>query len=254
MKAKFEPGIPAEDAPLLRRIESIAKLTDPERDALRKVPMSVRDVPARTDLIREGDCPEECCVLLEGFAIRYKLAFSGDRRIIAFHVPGDIPDLQSIHLARMDHNLASLTAIRAGFIPHRALHEVNLQFPRVAGALWRATLVDASIFREWIVNLGHREALSRTAHFLCEMHFRLKAVGLAGRDGIELPITQSDLADTLGVSAVHMNRTMQELRARKLIEDQGRYITCRDWRALALLGEFNPDYLHYTPHERPDPA
>lgn len=216
--------------------------------------MTVRDIPARTDLIHEGERPEECCVLLDGFAIRYKLAIGGDRRIIAFHVPGDIPDLQSLHLARMDHTFASLTGIRAGFIAHRALHELNLRHPRVAGALWRATLIDASIFREWIVNLGHRDALSRTAHFLCEMHFRLQVVGLANGNGIDLPITQSDLADALGMSSVHMNRTVQELRARRLIEDQPRSVVCRDWRALRALGEFNPDYLHITPRERPDPA
>ena len=216
--------------------------------------MTIRDVAPRTDLVREGDRPEECCVLLDGFAIRYKLAITGDRRIIGFHVPGDVPDLQSLHLARMDHTLASLTAIRAGFIAHRVLHELNLRHPRIAGALWRATLVDASIFREWIVNLGHRDAISRTAHFLCEMQFRLQAVGLANGGGIELPITQSDLADTLGMSAVHMNRTVQELRARRLIEDQGRTFVCKDWDALRSLGEFNPDYLHYTPSDRPDPA
>jgi CRP-like cAMP-binding protein len=246
--------LPRGEPPLLRRIETIAALTDEERDALRQVPMTIRDIPARTDLIREGDRPEECCVVLEGFAIRYKLAVNGDRRIIAFHVPGDIPDLQGLHLARMDHNLASLTTMRAGFIAHRALHDLNLRHPRVAGALWRATLVDASIFREWIVNLGHRDALSRTAHFLCEMHFRLEVVGLGNGSGVELPLTQNDLADTLGMSAVHMNRTVQELRARRLIEDQGRAIVGTDWRALRALGEFNPDYLHITPATPPDPA
>lgn len=239
---------------LLRRLSTIADLTDSERKVLRQIPMTIRDIPPRTDLVHEGDRPEECFVVLEGLVIRYKLALTGDRRIIAFHVPGDVPDLQSLHLARMDHNVASLTSLRAGFIPHRVLHELNVAHPRIAGALWRATLVDASMFREWIVNLGHRDALSRTAHFLCEMHFRLEAVGLADVGGIELPITQGDLADTLGVSAVHMNRTIQELRARQLIEDQGRAIVCRDWRGLRQLGEFDPGYLHITPSERPDPA
>lgn len=243
-----------DEPPLLRRLDTIAALTAAEREAIRQVPMVVREVPPRTDLIREGDRPDECCVVLEGFAIRYKLALGGDRRIIAFHVPGDIPDLQSLHLARMDHNFASLTAMRAGLIPHRALHELNVRHPRIAGALWRATLIDASIFREWIVNLGHRDALSRTAHFLCELHFRLAVVGRANGNGIELPLTQADLADALGMSAVHMNRTMQELRARGLIEDKGRTISCRDWRALRTLGEFDPDYIHITPHEKPDPA
>lgn len=244
----------ARESPLLRRLETIADLTEQERLAIRQVSMTAREVPARTDLIREGDRPEECFVVLEGFLIRYKLAFSGDRRIIAVHVPGDVPDLQSLHLARMDHNVASLTSARVGAISHRALHELNLNHPRIAGALWRATLVDAAIFREWIVNLGHRDTLSRTAHFLCEMHCRLDLVGLTSGDAIELPFTQSDLADTLGVSAVHMNRTIQELRARHLIEDEGRAIIGRDWVALRQLGEFDPGYLHITPRERPDPA
>jgi CRP-like cAMP-binding protein len=232
----------------------MAALSPEEEEAVRHVPMTVRDIPPRTDLVREGDQPEDCIVILEGFAIRYKLAENGDRRIIAFAVSGDVPDLQSLHLARMDHTLASLTAVKAGFVSHKALHELNLRHPRVAGALWRATLVDASIFREWIVNLGHRDALSRTAHFLCEMQFRLEMVGLSTGNRIELPIAQTDLADALGMSAVHMNRTVQELRARRLIEEQGRAVVCRDLRALRVLGEFDPDYLHFTPRERADPA
>ena len=118
--------------------------------------------------------------------IRYKIGSSGDRRIIAVHVPGEMPDLQSLHLARLDHGIASLTSARIGWIRHRSLHDLNRRFPRIAGALWRATLVDASIFREWIINLGHRDALSRTAHFLCELHLRLGS-SVKERGGIEFP-------------------------------------------------------------------
>ncbi|TDR90093.1 Crp/Fnr family transcriptional regulator [Enterovirga rhinocerotis] len=247
-------GRESRNVPLLRRVETVAALSAEEREALLRVPMSVRDLPPRTDILCEGERPETCCVVLSGYAIRYKIGAEGDRHIIAFHVPGDIPDLQSLHLAVMDHTLASLTGMTAGLIAHRDLHDLNLRYPRLAGALWRLTLVDAAVFREWIVNLGHRDALSRTAHFLCEMHTRLASVGLGNGDAIELPISQTDLADALGVSAVHMNRTLQELRARKLIESNGRMIMARDWSALAALGEFDPAYLHITPHERADPA
>jgi CRP-like cAMP-binding protein len=236
---------------LVRRLVSIAALTEEECDAIRHVPIASRDLPARSDIVREGDSPTHCCLLLAGFAFRYKIAAEGRRQILAIHVPGDVPDLQSLHLTAMDHTLAALTPVRVGFIPHEALHEVNARYPHIAGALWRETLIDASIFREWMVGLGQRDALRRTAHFLCEMLVRLGAVGLASGSSVELPVTQVELADVLGMSAVHINRTIQELRTRRLITLEGKNLILLDRDGLEKLGDFDPAYLHINPRDRP---
>lgn len=242
-----------EDSLIVRRLASVAALSASECDAIRNVPMTIRDLPARYDIVREGDRPSVCCLLLSGFTFRYKMAAEGRRQILAIHVPGDIPDLQSLHLTVMDHNLASLTPVKVGFIPHEALHEVNARFPNVAGALWRESLIDFAILREWVVGLGQRDALRRTAHFLCEMVVRLDAVGLANGASIDLPVNQVELADALGMSAVHVNRTIQELRTRKLISLDGKNLIVLDRAGLESLGDFDPTYLHLMPWDPPGP-
>lgn len=232
---------------LVRRLASHDALDEAEREAVRQLPMTVRQIPAKRDVVREGDRPSECCVILEGFAIRSKIVSSGGRQILAFHLPGDIPDLQSLHLTQLDHDLSTLTAVRAGFIRHEVMHVLHARHPRLAGVFWRETLIDAAIFREWIVGLGARDALSRTAHLLCEMFVRLRAVGLARGNSVDLPITQADLADALGMTAVHTNRTIQELRSRKLIAIGSRNLIVSDWKELVALADFDPSYLHLSP-------
>ena len=237
---------------LVRKLASIAALSPAEKAAIAALPMTVREVAARQDIAVIGNRPSHCCLVLTGLAFRYKLVGDGRRQILAFHVPGDIPDLQSLHLPRLDHNLAALTTLTAGFIQHDAVHALNAQFPRVAGALWRDTLVDASILRERIVSIGQRDGLARTAHFLCEMFSRLQAVGLAEASTMTLPITQVELADALGLSFVHINRMLKELRERKLVTLQNHAVSVVDWEALANLGDFEPDYLHLEPTDRPE--
>ncbi len=241
------------DGVLVRKLASIAALSTEEKAAIAALPMMVRDVAARQDIAVIGDKPSHCCLVLTGFAFRYKLVGDGRRQILAFHVPGDVPDLQSLHLTVLDHNLAALTALTAGFIPHEAVHALNARFPRVAGALWRNTLVDAAILRERIVSIGQREGLARTAHFLCEMFIRLRAVGLADEATMTLPITQVELADALGLSFVHINRMLKELRERKLVTLQNQAVLVVNWKALADLGDFEPDYLHLDTADRPAP-
>ena len=238
---------------LVRKLASIAYLTGEERDALGTLPMQVREIPARQDIVRVGDRPTQCCVVLGGFAFRYKLVGDGKRQILAFHVPGDIPDLQSLHLAVLDHNLAALTPLTAGFIHHDAIHDLNARFPRVAGALWRDTLADAALLRERIVSIGQRDGLSRTAHFLCEMFRRLGAVGLATQTSMGLPITQVEIADALGMSFVHINRMLRELRERRLVTLQGQKVLVENWTELEALAEFDPAYLHLSWADRPAP-
>src|SRR4051794_22578460 len=230
--------------PLVRKLESILVLSEDEKDVLRTVSGTIKTVGPRQDLVREGDRPHECCLVLEGFVYRYKLTEEGKRQIFSFHIPGDIPDLQSLHIDVMDHSLASLTATKAMFIPHETVCDLMRRCPRIGDAFWRDTLIDAAVFREWIMNLGRREAYGRIAHLLCEFYVRLRAVGLTNRDVCEMPFTQAELADATGLSAVHVNRTLQELRGKGLITLRAGSLTVLDWERLKEAGEFDPAYLH----------
>jgi CRP-like cAMP-binding protein len=175
---------------------------------------------------------------------RYKLTHQGKRQIFSFHLPGDIPDLQSLHISVMDHSLMTLTPSRLAFIPHESLFKVMHRCPRVADLLWRDTLIDAAVFREWMIGLGRRLAETRIAHVLCEILVRMRAVGLANGHTCELPITQAELGDALGLSTVHVNRSLQELRGKGLITLRGNILTVVDFEGLKKAGEFDPTYLH----------
>ena len=230
--------------PLVRKLESIVDLTEDERQALLQTPVMVRDLKADQDIVRDGDRPFHCCVILEGFAFRYKLIEGGKRQILSFHIPGDVPDLQSLHLAIMDHNLATLAPSRIGLITHEAVRRLIRMQPRIGEVLWRDTLIDAAVFREWMVNIGQREAYPRLAHLFCELFVRLKAVGLTDHHSYKLPLTQTELGDALGISTVHVNRTLQQLRGNGLITTSDRGITIEDWGGLEKAGQFDPTYLH----------
>src|SRR4051794_11807755 len=144
--------------PLVRKLESILVLSEDEKNVLRNVSGTIKTVGPRQDLVREGDRPHECCLILEGFAYRYKLTHDGKRQIFSFHIPGDIPDLQSLHLNVMDHSLSTLSACKALFISHETVCDLMHRCPRIGEAFWRDTLIDGAVFREWILNLGRREA------------------------------------------------------------------------------------------------
>ena len=236
-----------EPHPLVRKMESIVDLTPEEREALRALPMMVRELRADQDIVRDGDQPSQCCLVLDGFTIRYKLAGEDRRQILSFHIPGEIPDLQSLHLHTMDHSLATLTNARLGFIQHRTLFDLMASFPRLAGAFWRETLIDAAIFREWMVGMGRRRAPGRMAHFFCEMYARLDSIGMAENWTVPLPITQEELGDALGLSAVHTNRALQDLRGQDLITFERGKLTVDNWKGLVRVGEFDPTYLHLAP-------
>jgi CRP-like cAMP-binding protein len=168
----------------------------------------------------------------------------GKRQIVAFHIAGDIPDLQSAQLDVLDTSLGTLTPATVAFVRHEAINAVCERHFRIARALWRQTLIDAAIFREWVVNVGRREALNALAHVMCEFVLRMRSMGLAQGDECELPQTQAELGDALGISTVHVNRTLQELRAAGLIRLQGARLTVLDWEGLKEVGEFDPTYLH----------
>jgi CRP-like cAMP-binding protein len=240
MPATFHPDY----NPMIRKLESIFTLSDDEKQALLSLPMQVMAIKADQDLVRQGDRPSRSCLILSGFAATYKVTAGGKRQIVSFNLPGDVPDLQSLHLRVLDNSIGTLTPCSVGFITHEVLHDICDRYPRIAAAFWRETLIDAAIFREWVLNVGQREAYQRMAHVLCELLMRLEAVGLAKDHACDLPITQSEFADALGVTTVHVNRVLQQMRADGLIELKGDRLNIPDWDKLKEAGEFDPTYLH----------
>ena len=234
---------------MIRKLNSIFRLSPDEKQALQNLPMEVQVIEADKDIVRIGDSPSHCCLLVEGYISVYKLTAAGKRQITAFHVPGDMPDLQSLHLQVLDNSLATATPCTVGFIQHDDLRRMCERYPRITSALWRETLVDASIFREWVLNVGRRDAFSRMAHLLCELRVKLKAVDLAKNDTFDLPFTQVELADAIGASNVHVNRVLKDLRAKGLIQSEGTRLTIPDWEKLKEAAGFDPLYLHLEKQE-----
>jgi CRP-like cAMP-binding protein len=229
---------------LMRKLLSVFTLSDEEGEAIRRLPLQLADIKADQDIVREGDSPSRCCILIEGFASIHKVTGEGRRQIMAFQIAGDVPDLQSLHLTYLDSSIGTLSRCKVGFVRHEALRELCRTYPRIGDALWRTTLIDASIFREWIANVGQRPAYARLAHVLCETYARMKAMGLAEGDSCDFLITQQELAEATGMSSVHVNRTIQDLREAKLIRLTTSRLTILDWDALVAAGDFSAEYLH----------
>ena len=230
-------------SPFIRKMERLGPLSDEERRALLSATQATRIVEADQDIAREGDRPGQCCLLLEGFACRYKLLPDGKRPILSIQIAGDFCDLHSLYLDRLDHSIGTLTRCRVAFVPHGTIAGWIASYPRIARALWHDTLVDGAIFREWVANVGAREAYERFAHLLCELALRMRWVGLAKGNECELPLTQSELGDALGISLVHVNRVLQELRRDGLVELKRGVLVIEDWGRLAEAGQFDPAYL-----------
>jgi CRP-like cAMP-binding protein len=229
---------------LIRKLESTTVLSEDDRAAILALPATVKEFAADQDIVCEGTRPSQCCLLVEGFLCRYKMTPDGKRQIISFHVSGDIPDLQSLHIDVMDHSLATMVASKVALIPHEAVRELTHGQPRIADAFWRDTLIDASTFREWIVNVGSREAYTRIAHLLCEIFMKFRAVGIVSGNSFTLPLTQAEIGDATGLSTVHVNRSLMQLRGDSLITLERNLCTIPDFRRLEEAAMFDPLYLH----------
>jgi CRP-like cAMP-binding protein len=222
-------------------------LDEVDIQAIQNLPTRSRVLGARKVIVAEGDRPRECCLIGEGFAFRSKSTSDGARQILSLHIPGEIPDLESLHLRRMDHDLVTLTRCELEFVPHEAMRALTRARPNVMGLFWRETLVDSAVFREWVVNVGQRSATARIAHVLIELFHRLKAIGRARDDVFEFPITQTELADCVGLSSVHVNRVLQDLRKQGLIRVNRSEFQLLRPRELKEIAEFAPAYLHESP-------
>ncbi len=238
---------------VIRKLESHSRLDEEDREAILALPHSLRSLDPGAYLIREGDLPQYCCVIVSGFAFRHKVTGDGQRQILAIHMAGEFVDLQNIFLEMSDHNVQALTRCDVAFVPRPAVEEIARTLPNVARAMWADTLIDASIFREWVVNVGRRSSISRIAHLLCEVALRMEAAGLS-KDGIyQLPMTQEQIADAAGLTPVHVNRVLKELGRLGLIVREKRQVSIPDWEELRQIGDFNARYLHVHT-ARPPPA
>ena len=230
---------------LTRRLQEYTPLTGADREELTRLcAQSTRTIRAKHELIGEGDAPRAVFVILDGWACHYRNLQDGRRQIVDFAIPGDLCDLNLFLLDRMDHSIGAITTLKVAEIGQEILHRVVTSFPNIATALWWAELVSKSIHREWLVNVGQRSARERIAHLLCEMFLRLESVGLTNGFSCDFPLTQNDIADTTGLTSVHVNRSIQRLRREGLISLERQKLTIPDMLALQSAGQFNPDYLH----------
>jgi CRP-like cAMP-binding protein len=228
---------------LFRRLDRYGPPDDEERAALVAILTPERTIVSGATMIRQFDKPQSSTLLLSGLVGRVVTLTGGAQQITALQVPGDFVDLHAFLLARMDHSVVALTDCVVTTAPHKALRPLMDRFPRLGRSLWYLTLVDASIHRHWLTVIGRRNAAGRAAHLLCELYVRLQDVGLAEDGRFTLGLTQAEVGDVLGLSAVHVNRVIQELRARGLVAWDRRQVAIRDWAGLCELAEFEPTYL-----------
>ena len=219
-------------------------LSEEDRALIGKLPVTVQNLAADHDLVRTGESASDCWLLLDGYLYRHKETSEGRRQILSIYVPGDIPDLASLYLSRSDHTLSTMGPAVAAHVPHAALQEMIAASPALMRALQREMLVDAAISREWILSIGTRQAVSRVAHLLCEIATRLQIVGFAKDLSFTLPMSQADIGEATGISTVHANRVIQDLRSRGAIEWRNKVLKILDWDTLVSIADFSPAYLH----------
>jgi CRP-like cAMP-binding protein len=230
---------------LIAKLERFTRLSGADKAILNELgSKKVRRFGPREDILREGDTPSDVNLILSGWACRYKQLPDGRRQIIAFFLPGDLCDHNIFILREMDHSVGTITSVTVAGVSRESFEQATLHHPRITQALWWETLVNGSIQREWTVNLGRRDATERMAHLLCELFLRLNMVSLTKGNACDFPVTQTELADATGLTAVHVNRTLQELRSTGLIELKSRTLVIPDLPALMRAALFNTNYLH----------
>ncbi len=231
--------------PLIEKLKRFVPLTELECGALRHLTRNAKIHRRGTDLIKEGEKPMSVFLMTEGWAFRYKHLADGSRQISAYLIPGDVCDVQIFLFERMDHSIGLLSDAKVVAIPAAEMLDIMDRFPRIERAFFWATLVDESTLREWLLNIGQRTAKQKLAHLFCELCIRLRVVGLVDDSGMyTLPPIQSELGDTTGMTTVHVNRSLQRLRADGLISTKDGTLTILDFPKLARLADFDEEYLH----------
>lgn len=234
----------------LQKLRARDTLTREEEDAIRSLVSNVIQVPADKTLVRHGEQLNQSMLLLSGWLARAKDLPSGQRQIAELHVAGDFADLHAFTLKYLDHDVITVTRVEIGLVPHERLTKLTERFPHLTRLYWFMTNIDAAIQREWTLSLGRRSAIARMAHLLCELHARLAIIGLVEDDSFEFPLTQVEFGECLGLTSVHVNRTLQELRRRELIELQSRRVRIFDLEALKTVAQFDNSYLYVDKRPR----
>lgn len=234
-------------AALIKRLRISSAIADEDIREIETLPIVVRHFPVETAVVRDGERATDCCLIADGFCARSKTIASGKRQILSLHVPGEIPDLMSLFLHVMDHDLSTLTPATLGFISHDNLQRLHRRSPDVAEMFWRDTLIDAAMFREWIVNVGQRPAPARLAHVMIELRERLRLIGRVDGNSFEMPLTQEQIGEALGITSVHANRVIKQLREEGVVEFNRGRVTVRDERKFQELADFDARYLHQSP-------
>jgi len=229
---------------LLLKLRARDMLSEKEAAVLCASVSEIKELPQGKVIVRSGVELSVCTLLIDGFICRYKDLNDGQRQIMELHVPGDFLDLHSFLLKRLEHNVGSMTPVRLALVPHDKVREITEAHPHLARMLWFSTLLDASIHRERILSVGRRSALARIAHMLCELYVRLEVVELTDGHSYRLPITQADIADAAGLTAVHVNRMLKQLRDQELVTFRNGLVTIHQWERLQQIAEFSAAYLY----------
>lgn len=229
---------------LAKKLRGFDRLAEDEVDVLRNAIGGTRSYEANWDLVAPGESPVFSTLLISGWAARYKNLEDGSRQITAIHVAGDFVDLHSFLLRPMDHGVTALSACMVAMVPHEKLQQITERYPHLTRVLWLSTLVDAALHREWLVAMGRLPTVARLAHLICELYVRLDTVGLIENKSFEFPVTQGTIADMLGLSIVHVNRAVQDIRSRGFLTWTNKIIQILDWEGLKSFARFDPSYLH----------
>jgi CRP-like cAMP-binding protein len=235
---------------LIAGLERRDQLSDVEKATIEAFPYRMQSFQGGQELVAEGSRPSESCLVLTGFTARAQFLSDGARQISAVHVPGDFVDLHCFLLKTMDHSVVAIRQCTAAYIPHSALREAMAASPHLGRLFWLSTLIDAAIQRAWITSLGRRTPAQHIAHLLCELHERLEPLGLVKDGSFEFPPTQTDISDMVGLSVVHVNRTIQELRAKALVAWSNQVVTIPDLERLKAFSGFDPAYLNLVKEPR----
>lgn len=227
----------------LKKLRLRTTISSEDERVIRDLVADHRQVPEDEFLVRAGEQLDHSILLLDGWLVRSKDLPSGERQILELHLSGDFADLHGFTLKRLDHDVMTITECILGIVPHERLMELTEKYPHLTRVYWLSTNMDAAIAREMALSLGQRSAISRMAHLFCELYLRLSSVGRAANDTFEFPLTQRELSECLGLTVVHVNRTLQELRRRKVVGAENRHIRILDRASLEAIADFDPGYL-----------
>jgi CRP-like cAMP-binding protein len=228
----------------IKKLQAHSNLSNSDVIAIRRLPGAERTLAPGEDVVKQGDKPHHSVVVLSGMVARYHTVRSGRRQYLSLHIVGDMPDAQTLFLETMDHAVCAVGRAAIVLVPHRALIALFKERPVAGLAIWRETLIDAAIFREAITNNGARPLPARLAHFLCEQFYRARIMGLVSADACSLPLTQTQIGETIGASLPSVSRTLKVLRRTRAADLRDGRLFMHDWDRMTRLGDFNPGYLH----------